>query len=410
MKKIAKSFLPLLILIALTSCTEKQLPLNGNIETMFVKSGIFAEQLKELNVNTNYALLEAVDGLCCLLPSSAFQHLKINYRRGKFSAESTKLPEFSNIKNLKAIWIEAPDNKLYILNGTHTEKCFTPLEIILSQCTENGRAVKNNVPAIKMQKGADNHFGDIESDSLLIVYSDGDEQIIDRTELSKINYQNTFQFAGKEIKALWSNFPTWGMKDIKGMIDKHQEDSLLVILLDSYGWKEADYSKFDYNFQPLRSVFPPRTKYNVPSAFTGCYPDSMQADNLVVNASEPEKLIIEGDIGFTIPGYRTDMTSDENNDGNIDEEVFRKAMLNIERKQLFVHFHSVDDFGHKYGAFSSERQQQIDLVWSYIEKLRNARSGKVLLFSDHGMHTENGKGVHYQCSLDDFLAVHAWLK
>jgi predicted AlkP superfamily pyrophosphatase or phosphodiesterase len=70
---------------------------------------------------------------------------------------------------------------------------------------------------------------------------------------------------------------------------------------------------------------------------------------------------------------------------------------------VMVHYHSVDDFGHDYGAVVDETMAELKVIDGYIEELVAQWDGKVILLADHGMHSTEEAGDHGMFRIEDFV-------
>jgi predicted AlkP superfamily pyrophosphatase or phosphodiesterase len=118
--------------------------------------------------------------------------------------------------------------------------------------------------------------------------------------------------------------------------------------------------------------------------------------------------LIEGNMRIIIDEVQTVLNIDENKNGTIDDEIYNCAMKEMEKPPhiLMIHFHSYDDFGHKYGPSSDEALKQLGVLDSYIENIVEKYSGDVIITSDHGMHSVEEGGEHGTFSpLDMFIPI-----
>lgn len=118
--------------------------------------------------------------------------------------------------------------------------------------------------------------------------------------------------------------------------------------------------------------------------------------------------LIEGNMKIIIDEVQTVLNIDENKNRTIDDEIYNCAMKEIEKTPhiLMIHFHSYDDFAHKYGPNSEEVLAQLGVLDSYIENIVEKYSGDVIITADHGMHSVDGAGEHGTFSpLDMFIPI-----
>ena len=96
---------------------------------------------------------------------------------------------------------------------------------------------------------------------------------------------------------------------------------------------------------------------------------------------------------------------DSNGDGFTDDEVFISTLDAIDKDYnlIFAHFHGIDDSGHFFGDLSSETMEFIAIIDGYVEELATNWDGKVIITSDHGMHTTEDGGDHGQFRYTDMI-------
>lgn len=107
--------------------------------------------------------------------------------------------------------------------------------------------------------------------------------------------------------------------------------------------------------------------------------------------------VIEGNMQIIIDEVETILNIDENNNGTIDDEIYKRALEEMKNPPdiLLIHFHSYDDFAHKYGPSSEKALSQLNMLDSYVKELVDRFDGNVIITSDHGMHDDNeGRGLH----------------
>jgi hypothetical protein len=124
-------------------------------------------------------------------------------------------------------------------------------------------------------------------------------------------------------------------------------------------------------------------------------------------ASEKGKssMVLEGNMKILTDEVPTILNIDENKNGTIDDEIYQCALNELANPTniLVVHFHSYDDFGHKYGPGSQEALSQLGVLDSYIENIVKDYKGDVIIASDHGMHNTEDGGEHGTFSSEDMF-------
>lgn len=161
------------------------------------------------------------------------------------------------------------------------------------------------------------------------------------------------------------------------------------------------------------TVYPPITDVTFASMVTGNTPKYTGIHNRekkpllvptifdIASQKGKSSKVIEGNIKIITDEVQTILNIDENKNGTIDDEIYKCAMTEIQNPPhiLLVHFHSYDDFGHKYGPSSQEVLAQLSILDSYIENILKDYAGDVIITSDHGMHNVEDGGEH-----GDFLS------
>lgn len=125
----------------------------------------------------------------------------------------------------------------------------------------------------------------------------------------------------------------------------------------------------------------------------------------VVNDMGRESLYIEGDINILATSIMAELNIDKNSNGSKDDEIFDMAYKNLESgyNLIFVHFHSLDEYGHEYGPLAKETLEQFLVIDEYCKKLINKFSGTTIVVSDHGMHQIGIEGDHGEFRYEDMI-------
>ena len=118
-----------------------------------------------------------------------------------------------------------------------------------------------------------------------------------------------------------------------------------------------------------------------------------------------KSVLIEGDIKILNTSIQPILNIDKNDNGITDDEIYNCALeeLNNNYDLMLVHFHSVDDFGHKYGPYAAETLDQLEAIDDYIKTLIDSWDGKVLIIADHGMHKDGDGGNHGEFRSEDMF-------
>ncbi|MFA5523762.1 MAG: alkaline phosphatase family protein [Tissierellales bacterium] len=278
------------------------------------------------------------------------------------------------------------------------------------------KQIVDDIPVIKATEGEDHNFA--------IYTGDGDiiyTQSIDEIKRSLLN--NVVVKAGSFVTSnpigIIENSPKERITDIKNLVLKSldKENKVLIIYIDGLGYELYEKAIYQGNVPYIASlnrgiraltVYPPITNVAFAAMVTGETPKytgiqsrdkkPLLAPTIFDAASKKGKTskIIEGNIRILTSDVETILNIDENNDGTIDDEIYRSALEELKNPPhiLLVHFHSYDDMGHRYGPSSKEALEQLKVLDLYIEDITKNFIGDIIITSDHGMHDEEGGGSH----------------
>ena len=201
---------------------------------------------------------------------------------------------------------------------------------------------------------------------------------------------------------------------------------VLVIITDGMGYHQYEYA-VENGYAPFMasagradmalSVYRPVTNAGLAAIFTGRPPSENGIYSRKQRIPETptiwgkmldeglEGLLIEGDIQIIKTEVEAILNSDRDSDSTIDDEIFQAALqgLGSGADLMAVHFHSIDDSGHESGDLSEDTFERIREVDSYIRQLAEGWQGKIIIISDHGMHSTAGGGDHGQFRYEDVV-------
>lgn len=214
---------------------------------------------------------------------------------------------------------------------------------------------------------------------------------------------------------------------------EHEVPSL-VIFLDGFSYEEyqAMCEKHpDYylsglpEFDRATSVYHPVTNAGFAAMVTGQPPSvngvhdrsvrELQCPSIFDKAEElgMDTLLVEGEIKIlSLPG-KTILNLDQNQNGTSDDEIFETAMAQLDSKTYaytMVHFHSIDDAGHKSGPEGELTWTRIKEVDGYVRELVENWDGSVIITADHGMHREGDGGSHGVFCAEDLTVPYLTLQ
>lgn len=237
----------------------------------------------------------------------------------------------------------------------------------------------------------------------------------------------------QDVKGLVLNPPnksiTQAYEDISNFI---VEEDVLFILLDGFGYHQYQYAieKGYLSFlegvraEKALSVYKPVTNAGLAAIITGKYPiengvhsrdeRELKVDSIFKLAEDLDKktIYLEGNIGILKTEIEPLLHLDENGDGFTDDEVFQATMDAIGEGYnfIFTHFHGIDDCGHSYGDLSKETMEFIKGIDGYLKEMVSNWKGKVIITSDHGMHSTEEGGDHGEFRYEDLMVPYIVLE
>jgi len=427
-------FVKLLIfifLIIIFGCNKNELQVTGNVDKNYKiqKSDNLKNTLENISKDIEYAFLIGKDGTAAYISKPSFSNIQIQKKGLEWFSYTDSLPDFCNIKNLTEICVYQikAENSLFILKNDEQIEKITPFSARFKEFKLLGTSTKNNRFAKKFSWKKKFRL-DFEKDSLLAIFSNGNQRWFNASNnegLDNLTRESHYFILEKDtVLALWTDPPEMDVRKLHFYLkEKVTEEPVLLFLLDSVGWRFWQHASIlaqagflsQFNLQPMRAAYPPKTKYSYWSVCTGENFSEENSENKIFSPFfeiDKKGLIIEGDKLLFQSLYQQISILDINNNGNIDEEIYQESRKHLQENNdfLLVHFHSVDDVGHKTGAYSNERIEQLKIVGEYIKDLSANWEGQVYVFSDHGMHTESGNGVHYLPSEEDMIAIWGRIK
>jgi hypothetical protein len=211
--------------------------------------------------------------------------------------------------------------------------------------------------------------------------------------------------------------------DIKDSIDS--DEKVLAVFIDGFSYeqylilKESNKLEFlEGQFvTPARSVYIPVTNAGFASMITGTLPSvngihdrskrALDVESIFGYAlkQNKEQMLIEGDIKILNTEIEPMLNVDANKNGDTDDEAYIALLQAMEKDYdfLFVHFHGVDDRGHRYGPRGAETMDYIEKIDEYLSQIDNLWGGKILITADHGMHKTEDGGDHGECRYEDMI-------
>jgi len=391
------------------------------------------------------------DGLTARLSGSQLAESYLNYSATHgWQAINLNHPVSSNIKELDSIIVSAtgilPESSLRVITPVENITGITPGQLL-------GRGIKtyrqfegsanlevegvtywNKIYTSKKVVSLEEITGQEIKERTLIIGARG-ETLVDRDGLLEVK-DNQFNYLNpesreeiKDVRGIILKAPLYSNQDIyhDTVYYLEQGEKVLIILLDGYGYEQylysinngyAPYLKSRVKALRALSVFQPVTNAGLAATLTGVGPaengvysrkqKDLNSPDIFQKAWELGKKshYLEGNIKILNTTIEPVLNPDLNQDGRTDDEVFEAALEAMERDYslIYLHFHGIDDLGHQFGPLAPETLEMIKTTDTYLQKLVENWSGKVLVTADHGMHaTEKGGDHGMVCYQDLFV-------
>ena len=237
-----------------------------------------------------------------------------------------------------------------------------------------------------------------------------------------------------EVAGIFLDPPAGSISDVfhdaLALLERDQQ--VLVIVLDGFGFHQFLYGKatgacpFLAGLRPAPrpavSVYQPVTQAGLAAMLSGTHGGnngvysrkqrSITGQTLFDRVKEMRKRAIwlEGNLSVLSTSLEAELTVDENQDQYIDDDIFRAALTRQRQRPdlLFVHFHSIDDAGHRHGDLAADTMANLRRCDGYVASLLGEWPGAVIITADHGMHATATGGDHGTFRPKD-LIVPYWL-
>jgi len=403
---------------------------------------------------SNYSIyIVANDGRTSRLSGDQLEKSYISFSVvNGWEAVNLNHPASTNIKEIKEIIVvlenRISDFGLNIIDMDKNITYITPGQALLSPEVffENSGASFKNIENEKYETETfklknilklDNFLKPEELHSVILMGSKGGQKFINSFEGSyyfEID-GNAINFVDPELNEK--------IEDLKGIVinpaaasimDVYYDASgfigggkkVLFILTDGFGYHQYEYAIAN-GYAPFLSsqqkagkalsVYQPVSNAGLAAMLTGKPPDvngissRKQREPLVPTIfkelldSGKKAAIVEGDIQIIKTEIEATLNTDKNGNGTADDEILKAAMDLNDPDLAFiaVHFHSIDDAGHNYGDIDPRTMEQIKVIDSYIAQLALRWQGKIIITSDHGMHSTQDGGSHGEFRYEDLI-------
>lgn len=409
-------------------------------------------------VTENYdVLLVGQDGLFAQLEGENLDDCSIKFSDiNGWESITTRHPINSRIKNIKEIVVISKDNDWdYGFNLISTRENImniTPGQLYLKELNLypyfDGKSTKKsdgrdyNVRLYKQRRLLPiKNIVSNEFQYLLMMGSNGVYEVIGRDgylELmgNKINYVNPEERKQVHgIKGIMTDFSPDSIMNLYHDTVHYLEndEDVLIVILDGFAYHQYEYS-LSKEYIPFlaskdapklaTSVYKPVTNVGFAAMITGQPPHingvhdrrdrDLKTQSIFGKAQELGKksVLIEGDIKILNTEIEPILNIDKNSNGTRDDEIFESALAHIKNKPnlVMVHFHSIDDMGHKHGDLSEETMKTIKTIDEYVKELSASWKGKIIITSDHGMHKTPEGGTHGMFRYEDLIVPYFLLE
>jgi len=216
-------------------------------------------------------------------------------------------------------------------------------------------------------------------------------------------------------------------------------DHVLLLFLDGFGYVRVgeavqaglipELSKLGEPRVGL-TTYPPITTVSTASLLTGAEPYAHGVETRGIRKTDHETVLqiakqagldvqaVEGEaLSFFLSGADFQLSGDRDQNGSTDDNVLENTLAVLEDGMpdvLLVHFHGIDDLGHKVGPGHPREEEVIRDVDRAVGQILSSLPGDtmVIVFADHGMHRVQGEesaGNHGHLIPRDML-IPIWIK
>lgn len=265
--------------------------------------------------------------------------------------------------------------------------------------------------------GALGEYGGIDGDSYLKV-SGNKIDLIEKGGKSKIT----------DVKGIMVDPPITSIMDTYYDVSHYLEkdEKVMILFLDGFGYHqylyaiENGYGTFLKNIEAAKAattVYQSVTNAGFAAMITGKPPyengvysrkqRDLEAPSIfaVAKALDKKSMLVEADMKILNTEIEPLLNIDRNNNGITCDEVFEASLEQIDKDYdlLMIHFHGIDDTGHSYGDLHEKTMEMISMTDAYIEELVSKWTGRVIITSDHGMHSSLEGGDHGSFRYQDMM-------
>lgn len=402
-------------------------------------------------------LLVGGDGLFAKLEGKNADDCLIEFSPDNgWKAVTEKHPVNSGIKNIKEIVIVSKEKSwdygLNIISPKENILNITPGEFHLKESTlypyfdgESSKGADKRDYSVKVYKYKRllplRDIVKSNGDPILMMGAKGIYELIHNPGYleavgNKINYidrENRRQL--QDIKGIMVDFPPHSIMDVyhDSLHYIENNERVLIILLDGFSYRQYRYG-LTRGYMPFlegiaepkmaTSVYKPITNGGFAAIITGQPPRvngvydrkhrDLKTESIFgrVEKMGKKSVLVEGDIKILNTEIEPILNIDRNENGTRDDEIFETALeaMSNEPDLQLVHFHSIDDMGHKYGDTAKETMEALKTIDRYIGDLVANWEGKIIITSDHGMHSTSQGGSHGAFRYEDMIVPYFFLE
>lgn len=421
MKKIV-----LILFIVILSHAISAFPIYGNI--IYNENCSSMDQLIKVSneANATHLLICGDNNVAVEITADLLQWITFVKNESMISFHSDSLAPVCSINNIKYIAVKnnSVDFSLSIINNIVQKDFISPYDFIIRNSKLLGIQEKNLHKAKKYQIDDQwpllNEIIQALHERIMTVDHLGSE--LKHQLPPKLSFEmNRFALDQQSIVLLWYNYPEIGLKDIyEKQVQSVQNKKTLALFVDGLGYHNLlnyyarkNISQPLLNFSPTRSVLPSVTKYASYMLGTGSYYSPLKSDSIYKDPLFKDGVIIEEEKVYHQSKIETILNTDENENGTIDDEIFKdlKKQMKNDRPFIMAHFHSIDDFSHNYGPFHPMTLERIDIIMDYIIYCKKHFDGNIIIYSDHGQHNvPNIGGNHGSQRAQDMIGVFSYVE
>ena len=202
----------------------------------------------------------------------------------------------------------------------------------------------------------------------------------------------------------------------------HADKHVLVLYVDGLGY--GLYLRLKHTLSPFIQkkrmspalcVYPPVTNPNMASMLTGVLPPEhgvhsrkdkrlLKPSLLALSQSLNKRaVLVEGDIAILQTEIPPILNAAPRSAGDQAVYACARRQLSNGADLTIAHFHGLDDLMHQSGPVIPLMEEKLSELCGYFLKLCEGFSGRVILSSDHGGHTEGAAGSHGSFTWEDML-------